>query len=100
MSLVSPQNPVSNSYSGGEQLNVRALWEFCQYTNDNINSLKSVVDTHRSAQFLQYEKAMRFINWLITTNPKVLDEFQAVAKTLDSLEPRDDGGESSAMSSP
>lgn len=98
--LSSPTNPVQQAYAGGDQINVRQLGEFCNSTTSNIQTLVNEINKDRTVRHMQYEASLKFLNWLATTNPKVLDEFKAVATTLEQLEPRDDGGEATAYASP
>ena len=96
-----PTNPVQADYStGGDLVNVRALRTYCDQTNQNIQQITFAVNAMEAQDRIRYDRALQFINWLATTNPKVLDEFKAVEHTLQHLEPGVNGGESEACAAP
>lgn len=96
-----PTNPVQSDYSTGNDLvNVRALRTYCDQTNANMQSIIYAVNTMEAQDRIRYDRALQFINWLATTNPKVLDEFKAVERTLQCLEPGDGGGQAETCAAP
>lgn len=96
-----PTNPVQSDYSTGNDLvNVRALRMYCDQTNANIQQIVAAVNTMEAQDRIRYDRALQFINWLATTNPKVLDEFKAVERTLQCLEPGDGGGQAETCAAP
>lgn len=96
-----PTNPVQSAYSsGGDSIDVRALRTYCDVTNNNIQQIIYAVNTMEAQDRIRYDRALQFINWLATTNPKVLDEFKAVERTLQCLEPGDGGGQAETCAAP
>jgi ABC-type tungstate transport system permease subunit len=89
-----PTNPIQSDYNTGvELINPRALRTYCDATNQTINNLVYAVNTMEQKDRVRYDRALRFIDWLATTNPKVLDEFKAVERALQYVGEGDDGGE-------
>jgi len=87
--------PVEQGYGGGDTLNIRRLQEFCSMTNSNFFQLQGKLDqmTLRLNEANAFNKQLvQLLNWIATTNPQILDEFQTTATAFDKLVPRDDGG--------
>ena len=88
--------PIEQGYGGGDTLNIRRLQEFCAGTSNNFTVLQSEVN---SLQMRLREvsavnrKLMQLLNWIATTNPQILDEFQTTAQAFDKLVPRHAGGD-------
>ena len=96
-----PTNPIQSDYGTvGDLINPRAMRTYCDQVNSNINNLVYAVNTMEQKERARYDRALRFIDWLATTNPKVLDEFKAVERALQRIEPGDDGGEVQAGPAP
>lgn len=91
--------PVEQAYAGGDALNVRRLYEFCNATSVNFSRLEAELHTTnlRAAELSALNaKLIQFMNWLAVTNPQILDEFQTTALAFDKLSPRDDGDQAEA----
>lgn len=72
-------------------------WQLLQKAFDDINrnfndiQMRVHSQTIRSAQLEQINKQLvQLLNWIATTNPQILDEFQTTATAFDKLIPRDD----------
>jgi hypothetical protein len=90
MLLNSIQNPVT-----GAVLNVHLLQEAFEDISRNFNDIqmRSHSQGIRNAELQATNKQlMQLLNWIATTNPQILDEFQTTATAFDKLVPRDDGG--------
>lgn len=87
-------NPVQQAYSGGDSLDVRRLQEFCARTETNFVEICRELDMQR-LRFRDIQsqniKLVKLMNWIATTNPQILDEFQTTATAFDKLVPRDAG---------
>lgn len=60
----------------------------------NFNEIQMRVhsQTIQNAELQTINKhLMQLLNWIATTNPQILDEFQTTATAFDKLIPRDDG---------
>ena len=93
-SLIRLPTPVEQGYGGGDTLNIRTLQEFCRATNANFLSLQTELD--RTAIRLNAasdinKQLVQLLNWIATTNPQILNEFQTTATAFDKLVPRDAG---------
>ncbi len=88
MYLRSIENPVSTI-----AMNMPLLQKAFDDINRNFNDIQMRVHSQaiRSAQLEQINKQlMQLLNWIATTNPQILDEFQTTATAFDKLIPRDD----------
>jgi hypothetical protein len=88
MNLIHLPIPVEQGYGGGDTLNIRRLQEFCMATNANFSSLHTELD--RTAIRLNAareinKQLVQLLNWIATTNPQILDEFQTTATAFDKL---------------
>ena len=88
MYLRSIENPVTQ---------VAMNWQLLQKSfddiNRNFNEIQMRVHSQgiRAAQLEQTNKQLlQLLNWIATTNPQILDEFQTTATAFDKLIPRDD----------
>lgn len=87
-------NPVHQAYGGGDSLDVRRLQEFCARTETNFVTICRELDMQRLRLIDAQSKniqLMQLLNWIATTNPQILDEFQTTATAFDKLVPRDSG---------
>lgn len=94
MHLTHTTIPVEQGYGGGDTLNTRRLYEFCVATHNNFNKLQSELERlqMRLIEVNATNKQLtQLLNWIATTNPQILDEFQTTAAAFDKLIPRDAG---------
>ena len=95
MNITHLPQPVEQSYGGGDSLSMRKLHDAVNMTNGNFqmiqNELAILNMKHRETQSLN-KQLVQLLNWIATTNPQILDEFQTTATAFDKLVPRDDGG--------
>lgn len=90
MYLRSIENPVTPV-----ALNMPLLQKAFDDLNRNFNEIQMRVhsQTIQNAELQTINKhLMQLLNWIATTNPQILDEFQTTATAFDKLIPRDDGG--------
>jgi hypothetical protein len=95
MYLTQLPQPVEQAYSGGDSFAPRRLQEAISVANSNFQllqgelaSLRLELNTSRQIN----KQLMQLLNWIATTNPQILDEFQTTATAFDKLIPRDDRG--------
>ena len=91
MYLQSIQNPVHTS---GHIVDYVLLQKAFDDMNRNFNEIQMRVhsQTIRNAELQTINKhLMQLLNWIATTNPQILDEFQTTAAAFDKLIPRDAG---------
>lgn len=84
-SIENPLTPVA--------MNWQLLQKAFDDINRNFNDIQMRVHSQaiRSAQLEQINKQLvQLLNWIATTNPQILDEFQTTATAFDKLIPRDD----------
>lgn len=89
MYLRSIENPVS-----AVALNMPLLLKAFDDINRNFNeiSMTSHSQAIRNAELATTNiHLMQLLNWIATTNPQILDEFQTTASAFDKLVSRDDG---------
>lgn len=92
MYLKSIENPV---HSSGHIVDFVLLQKAFDDMNRNFNEIQMRIHGQgiRAAQLEQTNKQLlQLLNWIATTNPQILDEFQTTATAFDKLIPRDDGG--------
>lgn len=85
-SIENPLTPVA--------MNWQLLQKAFDDINRNFNDIQMRVHSQaiRSAQLEQINKQLcQLLNWIATTNPQILDEFQTTATAFDKLVPRDAG---------
>jgi hypothetical protein len=88
--------PVEQAYGGGDALNIRKLQDFCLTTNANFMTTQAKLDqmTFRLQEVNAVNKQLtQLLNWIATTNPQILHEFQTTAHAFDKLVPRNSGGD-------
>lgn len=88
MYLRSIENPITPV-----AMNLGLLQKAFDDINRNFNDIQMRVHSHRirNAELEQINKQlMQLLNWIATTNPQILDEFQTTATAFDKLIPRDD----------
>ncbi len=73
-------------------------WQLLQKSFDDINRNFNEIQMRVHSQTIQNAELqtinkhlMQLLNWIATTNPQILDEFQTTATAFDKLIPRDDG---------
>lgn len=96
MYLRSIENPVHKS---GHIVDYTLLQKSFDDINRNFNDIQMRVHSQaiRSAQLEQTNKQLlQLLNWIATTNPQILDEFQTTATAFDKLIPRDAGADAFA----
>lgn len=96
MYLRSIENPVHTS---GHIVDYTLLQKSFDDINRNFNDIQMRVHSQaiRSAQLEQINKQLvQLLNWIATTNPQILDEFQTTATAFDKLIPRDAGADAFA----
>jgi hypothetical protein len=94
MHLTQVPIPVEQGYGGGDQLNIRRLYDFCVVTHGNFTKLQSELDRmqeHNAIVSRTNRQLTQLLNWIAVTNPQILDEFQTTAHAFDKLLPRDAG---------
>ncbi len=92
MYLRSIDNPVHRS---GHVVDYVLLQKAFDDMNRNFNEIQMRVHglQIRNTELQTINKhLMQLLNWIATTNPQILDEFQTTATAFDKLLPRDDGG--------
>jgi hypothetical protein len=92
MYLKSIENPVHRS---GHVVDYVLLQKAFDDMNRNFNEIQMQVHNQqlRNTEMQIINKhLMQLLNWIATTNPQILDEFQTTATAFDKLLPRDDGG--------
>lgn len=74
-------------------------WQLLQKSFDDINRNFNEIQMRVHSQGIRNAELqtinthlMQLLNWIATTNPQILDEFQTTATAFDKLVPRDDGG--------
>jgi len=89
MYLRSIENPITP---------VAMNWQLLQKSFDDINRNFNEIQMRVHSQTIQNAELqtinkhlMQLLNWIATTNPQILDEFQTTATAFDKLIPRDDG---------
>jgi hypothetical protein len=89
MYLRSIENPVTP---------VAMNWQLLQKSFDGINRNFNEIQMQMHSQQLRNTELQiinkhltQLLNWIATTNPQILDEFQTTATAFDKLIPRDDG---------
>ena len=90
-SIENPLTPVA--------MNWQLLQKAFDDINRNFNDIQMRVHSQaiRSAQLEQLNKQLvQLLNWIATTNPQILDEFQTTATAFDKLIPRDAGADAFA----
>jgi hypothetical protein len=90
MYLKSIENPVT-----AVAVNLPLLQKAFDDINRNFNEIQLRVHSQgiRVAELQTINThLMQLLNWIATTNPQILDEFQTTATAFDKLIPRDDGG--------
>jgi len=91
MYLKSIENPVHRS---GHIVDYVLLQKAFDDMNRNFNEIQMRVhsQTIQNAELQTINKhLMQLLNWIATTNPQILDEFQTTATAFDKLIPRDAG---------
>lgn len=89
MYLKSIENPATNGL-----LNVHLLQAAFDDVSRNFNEIQLRVHSQsiRNAELQTINThLMQLLNWIATTNPQILDEFQTTATAFDKLVPRDAG---------
>lgn len=89
MYLRSIENPITP---------VAMNWQLLQKSFDDINRNFNEIQMRVHSQTIQNAELqtinkhlMQLLNWIATTNPQILDEFQTTATAFDKLIPRDAG---------
>lgn len=96
MNIHTVPNPVEQAYGGGDALQVRKLSEAINHINSNFASVQSELVTLRLRDETLRQvnsQLIQFVNWLATTNPHILDEFQTTANALEKIAPRSQYGD-------
>ncbi len=96
MQFIHTEIPVEQGYGGGDTLNIRRLQEFCAGTSNNFMMLQAELDRiHMRLHEVSAvnKQLMQLLNWIATTNPQILHEFQTTAHAFDKLVPRNAGGD-------
>lgn len=84
-------NPV---HSSGHIVDYVLLQGALDDINRNFNDIQMQMNELqlRNGQILRTNKQLvQLLNWIATTNPQILDEFQTTAAAFDKLIPRDAG---------
>ena len=99
MYLTQLPQPVEQGYSSGDSFAPRRLQEAISVANSNFQLLQAEI----ASLNLEVRKVNRInkqlvqlLNWIATTNPQILDEFQTTATAFDKLIPRDAGADAFA----
>ena len=96
-------NSVPNPAEGHDTFNLNKLRDFWSATHTNFQSIQSEIGVLRlelsTARHVNKELT-QLLNWIATTNPQILHEFQTSAHAFDKLLPRSDGVESGPYASP
>lgn len=90
MYLQSIENPVHRS---GHIVDYVLLQKAFDDINRNFNEIQMRVHSQgiRAAELQTINThLMQLLNWIATTNPQILDEFQTTATAFDKLIPRED----------
>ncbi|WP_396190079.1 hypothetical protein [Flavobacterium sp.] len=89
-------NSVPSPVEGHDSFNVRRLQEFWHVTNNNFSLIQGELNVMRlelsTARHVNKELT-QLLNWIATTNPQILHEFQTTAHAFDKLVPRNSGGD-------
>jgi len=91
MYLKSIDNPVHQS---GHIVDYKLLQKAFDDMNRNFNEIQVQVhsQTLKNVELQTINiQLMQLLNWIATTNPQILDEFQTTATAFDKLVPRDAG---------
>jgi hypothetical protein len=83
--------PVTRGY-GGEMLNVRTLYDFCEVANSNFSLVQgelNILQVELINTKIVNKQLTQLLNWIAVTNPQILDEFQTTAHAFDKLVPRE-----------
>lgn len=91
MYLRSIDNPV---HSSGHIVDYVLLQKALDDINRNFNDIQMQMNELqlRNGQILRTNRQLaQLLNWIATTNPQILDEFQTTAAAFDKLIPRDAG---------
>lgn len=90
LNVTCPQNPVEQSYGGGDTINVRRLHEYCASANANFASIQAeysrLLNIQRDLAAINV-KLIQFVDWLAKTRPDIMDEFRTTIDVLSALEP-------------
>lgn len=100
MYLKSIENPVHRT---GHIVDYVLLQKAFDDINRNFNEIQMRVhsQTIQNAELQTINKhLMQLLNWIATTNPQILDEFQTTATAFDKLIPRDAGDSNGPYSQP
>jgi hypothetical protein len=96
-------NPVDKSYEGQDTFNLNKLRDFWSATHANFQNIQTEIGALRlelnTARYTN-KQLTQLLNWIATTNPQILHEFQTSAHAFDKLVPRSDGVESGPCASP
>lgn len=95
MNLTFIPNAVEQGYGGGETFAPRTLRDATSHINSNFQAVQAEFArlSMETKQLQTINKQLiQLLNWIATTNPQILDEFQTTATAFDKLVPRDDGG--------
>ena len=95
MYLSALPQPVEQAYSGGDSFAPRRLQEAINTANTNFQLVQAemaALKLRHNDQAVMNKHLIQLLNWIATTNPQILDEFQTTATAFDKLVPRDDGG--------
>jgi hypothetical protein len=99
MYLKSIENPIHRS---GHIVDYVLLQKAFDDMNRNFNEIQMQVQglqLRNTEMQIINKHLMQLLNWIATTNPQILDEFQTTATAFDKLIPRDTGDEGFACSS-
>lgn len=91
MYLKSIENPVHRT---GHIVDYVLLQKAFDDMNRNFNEIQMRIHSQtirmHEAEHIN-KQLLQLLNWIATTNPQILDEFQTTATAFDKLIPRDDG---------
>lgn len=94
MNITFVPNAVEQGYGGGDTFMPRVLRDATSHINSNFQQIQVEIDRlnikYRETQAIN-KQLVQLLNWIATTNPQILDEFQTTATAFDKLIPRDDG---------
>lgn len=94
MNLNMLPQPVEQAYGGCESLSMRKLHDLSIVSNANFREVQeellAINMRYRETRALN-KQLCQLLNWIATTNPQILDEFQTTATAFDKLVPRDAG---------
>lgn len=86
--------PVEQAYGGGDSLSMRKLQDLSIVSNANFKAVQDellAINTRYRETRILNKQLCQLLNWIATTNPQILDEFQTTATAFDKLIPRDTG---------